>query len=64
MAIQYLRPPGLRPVWIGPRPPLSETQGAIPRWWCARCGAEVFEETGERCFRCQKEELKNVCEKL
>ena len=64
MYVQYLKLPNRRPIWVGPRPPFTDLQGAIPRAWCRFCGAEVFEEHREQCSRCQKEEQKNVCEKL
>ena len=64
MHIQYLKLPGRRPVWVGPRSLFADLQGAIPRGWCVNCGAEVFEENAEQCARCQKEEQKYVCEKL
>ncbi len=60
MHVLYLRPPDRRPIWVGLRPGLTDMQGAIPRFWCINCGAEVFTKGMERCFRCAKEEGKDV----
>ena len=64
MCVLYLRPPKRRPVWLGARPTLQDLQGAIPRHWCERCGAEVFEQGRQECPRCEKERKQNVSESL
>ena len=45
-----------RPVWVGVRLGFQDLQGAIPRFWCNRCGAEVFLTGRAYCHRCEKEE--------
>ena len=45
-----------RPVWVGARLGLQDLQGVIPRFWCNRCGAEVFLTGRTYCHRCEKEE--------
>ena len=57
MGIIFQRPG--RPVWIGIRLGSGDLQGAIPRFWCQTCGAEVFWTGRELCRRCEKEETKN-----
>ncbi len=51
-----IRSPKRRPVWKGPRLGFVDWQGAIPRFWCPRCGSEVFLWGKDRCPRCEKEE--------
>jgi len=34
----------------------GDPQGQIPRFWCCRCGKEVFECGAYLCGRCQKED--------
>ena len=54
MGVVFQKPK--RPVWVGVRLGFQDLQGAIPRFWCPGCGAEVF-LTGEIfCHRCEKEE--------
>lgn len=48
-----------RPVWVGARLGLQDLQGALPRFWCANCGAEGFLIGREYCHRCEKEERKD-----
>ena len=57
MGVIYQRPG--RPVWVGIRPGLRDLQGAIPRFWCANCGTEVFWPGRELCRGCEKEEIDN-----
>ena len=57
MGVIYQKPG--RPVWEGPRLGLRDLQGAIPRFWCAKCGTEVFRIGRELCPRCKKEALEN-----
>ncbi len=54
MAVFYQNPK--RPVWVGARLGLQDLQGAIPRFWCNGCGAEVFFTGRSYCHRCEKEE--------
>lgn len=53
MGVLYQRPG--RPVWVGARLGLGDLQGAIPRFWCLKCGAEVFLIGRAYCPRCEKE---------
>lgn len=64
MCVVYVRP--RRPVWIGARLGLQDLQGALPRFWCRECGAEVFNLGAEKCPRCEKEEayVRKVCQSL
>lgn len=64
MGVIYHRPSRGRPVYLGLRLGIWDVQGAIPRAWCTRCGAEVFLRGFERCLRCEKEEQKNVSKEL
>ena len=54
MGVVYQKPK--RPVWVGVRLGLQDLQGAIPRFWCTCCGAEVFLRGRTVCHRCEKEE--------
>lgn len=54
MGVLYQRPN--RPVRVGARLGLQDLQGAIPRFWCLRCGTEVFFTGRMYCHRCEKEE--------
>ncbi len=54
MCFVYLRPPARRPVQTGRSMVLYDVQGALPRAWCQRCGAEVFEEEKELCQECER----------
>ena len=53
MGVIFQRPG--RPVWVGVRPMSGDLQGALPRFWCTRCGTEVFRTGGELCRKCTKE---------
>ncbi len=57
MSVVYLKPG--RPIWVGPRLGLQDLQGALPRFWCRCCGAEVFMAEHSLCPRCEKEEKEN-----
>ena len=49
----FLCPGQRRPVWLGSyRDP--DVQGRLPRWWCSRCGREVFTEHSLLCDRCRE----------
>ena len=54
MGIGFQKPK--RPVWVGVRLGLQDLQGAIPRFWCKKCGTEVFLTGSCYCHRCKKEE--------
>lgn len=64
MGVIYHRSSAGRPVYLGLRLGFWDVQGAIPRGWCTRCGAEVFLRGFERCLRCEKEERRNVPKEL
>lgn len=55
MGVLYQHP--RRPVWIGVRLGMQDLQGAIPRFWCVNCGAEVFLTGSIYCHRCEKEAI-------
>ena len=53
--IVYLLPGRRRPVCLGPYRQ-EDVQGRIPRFWCHRCGREVFAERKNLCDRCERRE--------
>ena len=53
--VVYLRSHRRRPIQISPHLIGGDPQGLIPRFWCCRCGKEVFEDA-YLCGRCQKED--------
>jgi hypothetical protein len=55
MGVVFQKPK--RPVWVGVRLGFQDLQGAIPRFWCTSCGAEVFLTGRAYCHRCEKEEF-------
>ena len=59
----YLKPPLRRPVCVLPPLLPEDTQGAIPRAWCRKCGKEVFGPGKEICPACEKEEFYEMSEK-
>ena len=48
-----------RPVWVSIPLGFHDLQGAIPRFWCLRCGSEVFFTGKLYCHRCEKEDERN-----
>lgn len=57
MGVIFQRPG--RPVWVGIPPMTGDLQGALPRFWCVKCGTEVFWTGRELCHKCEKEDAKN-----
>ena len=51
-----IRPANRRPIWKGLRLGFVDWQGVIPRFWCPKCGKEVFLWGKDCCPRCEKEE--------
>ena len=56
MSVIYLRSRKRRPVWIGPRRPMEDTQGQIPYGWCEKCGMECYQRGQVLCPECKGEE--------
>ncbi len=48
----YLKTHRRRPVWVGRGGGSPDPQAALPRWWCSRCGREIYEKNRRLCGRC------------
>lgn len=51
----YLKTHRRRPVWVGRGSSSSDPQAALPRWWCSRCGREIYGKHQTLCPRCAGE---------
>lgn len=51
----YLSTHRRRPVWVGRGSSSPDAQEALPRWWCSRCGREIYGKGRELCRRCAGE---------
>lgn len=56
MPVIYLWGRRRRPVWLGPRLPMSDVYGEIPTGWCQRCGMECYLPGQLLCDPCYKKE--------
>lgn len=55
----YLKSHRRRPVWVGAGFSSPDTQGALPRWWCSRCGREIYGKNRQLCAACAKEQRRD-----